>query len=253
LSSIIKSPFINYACNNKKIIEVTKDSENAIEQSSSVIKHNKDEIDAIIEKETSKAKVVANNIINKAMLESESILQDAQNKALEMKQEAYNEALEKGYIEGLKKGEEEIVLKKQEVQLMLEDAIKQKEDILRSIEPKISLIITSLVEKLTNYVVDKEPIILYLIQKGFSEVEVLEDVIVRVSVDDYDYVLENKSIFTSNVSEQVSIEILKDASLGNNDCIIETKSGNIDCSLDTQLSGLNSDLQLITDSMDLAK
>jgi flagellar assembly protein FliH len=253
LSSIIKSPFINYACNNKKIIEVTTDSENAIEQASSVIKYNKDEIDAIIEKETSKAKVVANNIINKAMLESESILQDAQNKALEMKQEAYNEALEKGYIEGLEKGEEEIVLKKQEVQLMLEDAIKQKEDILRSIEPKISLIITSLVEKLTNYVVDKEPIILYLIQKGFSEVEVLEDVIVRVSVDDYDYVLENKSIFTSNVSEQVSIEILKDASLGNNDCIIETKSGNIDCSLDTQLSGLNSDLQLITDSMDLAK
>ncbi|MCT4596347.1 MAG: FliH/SctL family protein [Vallitalea sp.] len=253
MSSIIKSPFINYACNNKKIIEVTTDSENAIEQASSVIKYNKDEIDAIIEKETSKAKVVANNIINKAMLESESILQDAQNKALEMKQEAYNEALEKGYIEGLEKGEEEIVLKKQEVQLMLEDAIKQKEDILRSIEPKISLIITSLVEKLTNYVVDKEPIILYLIQKGFSEVEVLEDVIVRVSVDDYDYVLENKSIFTSNVSEQVSIEILKDASLGNNDCIIETKSGNIDCSLDTQLSGLNSDLQLITDSMDLAK
>lgn len=253
MSSIIKSPFINYACNNKKIIEVTKDSQNVINQSSSIIKPNTDDIDAIIEKERSKAKIVANDIINKAMLESESILQNAKNKALEMKQEAYNEALEKGYMEGLNKGEEEILLKKQEMQYMLEDALKQKEDMLRSIEPKIGLIITSLVEKITNYVVDKEPIILYLIQKGFSEVEVLEDVIVRVSTDDYDYVLENKSIFTSSVSEQVSIEILKDARLGNNDCIIETKSGNIDCSLHTQLSGLNADLQLITDSMDIDK
>lgn len=250
MSSIIKSPFINYASNNKKLIKVINETENTVNKPSSIIKSDTSNIEKIVREERHKAEVVSNDIINKAMNESECIIQDAKNKALELEREAYNNAFENGYNDGLKKSQEELLIKEQELQLIMEDAIKHKENIISELEPKVAIIINSLVEKLTNYVVDKEQIILYLIKKGLSEVELLENVIIRVCVDDYDYVVENKEMFTSNISEQVSIEILKDASLSSNDCIIESKSGNIDCSLNTQLNGLNSDLKLITDSMD---
>ncbi|MCT4545383.1 MAG: FliH/SctL family protein [Vallitalea sp.] len=250
MSSIIKSPFIHYHANNKKIIEVNKDKYCNVEKKELEPNNekNNEKIKSLILKAEQEAKIISDDIINKAVGEANCIVEEANNKAIEIVKQAYDKSVEDGYQEGLLKGEKEALHLTQEAELIVQKAYSEKNEILAEIEPKMIMIIKSIVKNLTNYVIDKEDIIIYLIRKGFSEVEILDNVTVHVSPDDFDYVNENKDMLYEDISNQVIIEIIKDKSLKSNDCLIETKLGNIDCSLSTRLDGLNSDLELIAKS-----
>jgi len=248
LSSIIKSPFINYASNNKKIIGVNNKN-NISENNEEDIHISAAKINKSIEKQKKQAEQVANDIINKAMGEAQCIVEDAKKSAIDITEEAYKKALEDGYKDGISKGEQEAIRLKSEADQVLQQAYDEKEKILSDIEPKMANILIELVKNLTGYVIEKENIILYLIKKGFSEIETLDDLIVHVSPDDFDYVNENKDNLCEEISQTVNVEIVKDNALESNDCFIETKLGNLDCSLNTRLSGLTSDLKLIANSL----
>ncbi|QUH31438.1 FliH/SctL family protein [Vallitalea guaymasensis] len=248
MSSIIKSPFINYASNNKKIIGVNNKN-NISENNEEDIHISAAKINKSIEKQKKQAEQVANDIINKAMGEAQCIVEDAKKSAIDITEEAYKKALEDGYKDGISKGEQEAIRLKNEADQVLQQAYDEKEKILSDIEPKMANILIELVKNLTGYVIEKENIILYLIKKGFSEIETLDDLIVHVSPDDFDYVNENKDKLCEEISQTVNVEIIKDNALESNDCFIETKLGNLDCSLDTRLSGLTSDLKLIANSL----
>ncbi|WP_113675220.1 FliH/SctL family protein [Vallitalea guaymasensis] len=248
MSSIIKSPFINYASNNKKIIGVN--NKNYISENNEEDIHiSAAKINKSIEKQKKQAEQVANDIINKAMGEAQCIVEDAKKSAIDITEEAYKKALEDGYKDGISKGEQEAIRLKSEADQVLQQAYDEKEKILSDIEPKMANILIELVKNLTGYVIEKENIILYLIKKGFSEIETLDDLIVHVSPDDFDYVNENKDNLCEEISQTVNVEIIKDNALESKDCFIETKLGNLDCSLDTRLNGLTSDLKLIANSL----
>lgn len=250
MSSIIKSPFINYASNNKKIIRISQEDPNITPQGSKRDNPiNQQKINAMIEAEKRKAEKIANNIINKAMNDAECIVQDAKNNAIIISEEAYKKALDEGYQAGISQGEQEAIRIRDEANLVLQQAHDQKNEILREIEPSMVELLKDLLKSLTNYVIDKEEIILYLIRKGFSEIEILDNVTIHVASDDFDSVNQNKDKLCENISEKVTVEILKDETLSSNDCVIETKAGNIDCSLSTRLNGLMDDLELITNSL----
>lgn len=248
MSSIIKSPFINYASNNKKIIGVNNKN-NISENNEEDIHFSAAKINKSIEKQKKQAEQVANDIINKAMGEAQCIVEDAKKSAIDITEEAYKKALEDGYKDGISKGEQEAIRLKSEADQVLQQAYDEKEKIFSDIEPKMANILIELVKNLTGYVIEKENIILYLIKKGFSEIETLDDLIVHVSPDDFDCVNENKDKLCEEISQTVNVEIIKDNALESNDCFIETKLGNLDCSLDTRLSGLTSDLKLIANSL----
>ncbi|MCT4688223.1 FliH/SctL family protein [Vallitalea sp.] len=248
MSSIIKSPFINYASNNKKIIgENNKNNINDNNEEdihTSVAKINKS-----IEKQKKQAEQVANDIINKAMGDAQSIVEEAKRSAIDITEEAYKKALEDGYKDGINKGEQEAIRLKNEADQILQQAYDKKEEIISDIEPKMVNILIELVKNLTDYVIEKEEIIIYLIKKGFSEIETLDDLIVHISPDDFDYVNDNNDKLCEEISQTVNVEIIKDNTLESNECFIETKLGNLDCSFNTRLSGLTSDLKLIANSL----
>lgn len=248
MSSIIKSPFINYASNNKKIIGVNNKN-NISENNEKDIHISAAKINKSIEKQKKQAEQVANDIINKAMGEAQCIVEDAKKSAIDITEEAYKKALEDGYKDGISKGEQEAIRLKSEADQVLQQAYDEKEKILSDIEPKMANILIELVKNLTGYVIEKENIILYLIKKGFSEIETLDDLIVHVSPDDFNCVNESKDKLCEEISQTVNVEIIKDSALESSDCFIETKLGNLDCSLDTRLNGLTSDLKLIANSL----
>ncbi|QUI23227.1 hypothetical protein HZI73_13415 [Vallitalea pronyensis] len=249
LSSIIKSPFINYAAPNEKIIRIGADDPSIINNKS---KHNirQDKtIAQILEEEKQKAKRIAEDMINQARLSAEHIIQEAQMKAISLEQEAFQEASEKGYQEGLTAGQTEAESIKAEARQVLENAHIEREQMLKDIEPKMVELLHKITMNLTGCIVKNENIILSLIQRGFSEVETLDHVILHVSTNDLDYINEHLHQLSENLSSKVTIEVLRDDALDANACVIETKSGNIDCSLSTRLNSLEADLELLANGL----
>lgn len=253
LSSIIKSTFINLTTTSKKII--TDKTDNKIinyPQKEEVI----DEV-AVTTEESSKsveieAREIAENILNQASFDANNIIENAKSNAINIEQEAFQKGKNEGYDAGYSQGMREVELLNQQALKNLEEAQEQKIDILRSIEPKMVNIIISIIQKISG-VIKKEDIILHMIRQGLSELEVLDYIIIHVSPEDYNYVLENLNKINENLSEKIDLEILRDTKLHKNDCVIETEVGNIDCSLETQLEGLLTDLNLISNGLNQHK
>ncbi len=249
MSSIIKSPFINYASPNKKIIRIGNDAPNVINDKSKGEIREEKTITQILKDEKQNAKRIADDIINQAQFSAEHIIQEARVKAISLEQEAYQQSSEKGYQEGLAVGQAEADRIKAEANQVLQDAYKEREQIIGAIEPRMIELLHKLTKNLTGHIVDKENIILSLIQRGFSEVDTLDHVILHVSTDDLAYVNEHTDTLSENLSNQVTVEVLRDDVLNANECVIETKSGNIDCSLSTRLGGLETDLKLLANGL----
>jgi len=71
----------------------------------------------------------------------------------------------------------------------------------------------------------------------------------KVSPEDFDYVIAHKDELTEGLSDKVTVEVLRDKRLSPMDCLIETDYGNVDGSLKLRLDGLNNELKLIVNSM----
>lgn len=194
------------------------------------------------------------DIIKKAELEAKAIRIDALKKAeeeielrrhilkTEIKEErskSHDEGYKEGYDEGLK----ESLKLKEEAELIYENTIKEREELLKNIEGETINLIINIVKKLLDDTVEMNPdVILVLIKKGLAETTLSGDISIKVSSDDYEYVLKNKEKIVPFMDSGSKLEIIRDLSLRKSDCIIETPFGNIDCSLDEQFNLLKENL-----------
>lgn len=89
-------------------------------------------------------------------------------------------------------------------------------------------------------------ILTYLITTVMHNLEGSRSFVIHVSKDDYAYVsMQKKQMLSGVVSENMSVDIVEDLTLGRNDCMIETENGIFDCGLGTQLSELKKRLMLL--------
>lgn len=256
MSSIIKSPFVSLL-NQKKPIEVVNINNSKIinsspkEEQETKVKESESNLNQELTKTSREQDLKINyeEVIAKANKEANAIVQEAERKMAEIEVQIRTNAKAEGYKVGYEEGKIAASKELEELKVELQNAIEQKQNekqnLLVNIEPQIASIINQLVTNLVGIQSVNPETILYLIKQGFNEIEQHGDLIIRVSSDDFDQVVENKSILSDNLSEKIDLEILKDVSLKKNDCIIETDLGNIDCSLDVRLNGLKKELDLI--------
>jgi flagellar assembly protein FliH len=65
-------------------------------------------------------------------------------------------------------------------------------------------------------------------------------------MEDYKFLINNQGKIFVDMSKEIQINIIEDASLQQNQCIIETDTGVFNCSLDIELNNLISDLKLLS-------
>ncbi len=173
------------------------------------------------------------------------------------KDEGYNEGHNEGYNEGIKKAETEVSIQLSKldddnqirVKELKEQLINEYSDYKATLEPKMLTIIEDLVMKLIGEQSICKGVIVHLIKCGLDELEIHGDLVIKVSQEDLDYVIERKAELTEELSEKITVEILKDQQLSKNECVIETEMGTIESSLGVQLSGLLRELRLIKESL----
>lgn len=200
-----------------------------------------------IEAEFEKAREDANEFLAQAQAQADELLRQANAESELIKERAFEEGKNAGYIEGMQKAASEMEKKKAAFE---EECSQTREEYRRQfsqMEPELVNVILEVVSKAVGVLsVDKKGIIGKLVDDAFNHMESSREYIVRLSARDYEVLLPFKEELMKRVPGSSSIELVRDATLGKNECLIETDGGIFDCSLDTQLQNLIQDLKVLS-------
>ncbi len=193
------------------------------------------------------ARAEADSMLAGARAEAERIRSEAKAQAEAEKVQAINQARQQGYNEGLVKAQAHEGAMEQEYlerARTLEEAYQQQVDIL---EPKFVDTITAVYEHVFHVELSSfRDILTYLITTVMHNLEGSRSFVIHVSKDDYAYVsMQKKQMLSGVVSENMSVDVVEDLTLGRSDCMIETENGIFDCGMGTQLSELKKRLMLL--------
>ncbi len=194
-----------------------------------------------------KAKEEAERMVERARQRAEKITMDATIEAQSKVAQMYEDGKAQGYQDGLAEGRAEADRVRQEAQGYLNKVKSDCEELIRKQEPNIVELILRIVQKLLGDIPELKPeVIAALVRQGLSEVSISGEVVIHVSVEDYDAAVANRHLFLPYEGEgSARFDIVKDGSLSRGDCTIETPFGNIDCSLDQQFASLKKDIYLL--------
>lgn len=182
-----------------------------------------------------------------AQAEAERILEEARTQAQAEKQQVLEQAKQQGYMEGMSRAQAHEGAMEQEYQekaRLLEEEYEQQIEML---EPNLVEAITGIYEHIFHVELSSyREILTGLISDVLHKLDGSRSFIIHVSKDDYAYVnMQKKQMLTGAVSESVSVDVVEDATVGRNECMIETENGIFDCGLGTQLSELKKRLRLL--------
>ena len=182
-----------------------------------------------------------------AQAEAERILEEARAQAQAEKQQVLEQAKQQGYMEGMSRAQAHEGAMEQEYQekaRLLEEEYEQQIEML---EPNLVEAITGIYEHIFHVELSSyREILTGLISDVLHKLDGSRSFIIHVSKDDYAYVnMQKKQMLTGAVSESVSVDVVEDATVGRDECMIETENGIFDCGLGTQLSELKKRLRLL--------
>lgn len=182
------------------------------------------------------ARAEAEEILAQAKAEAEEILAQAQAQAGQIREEAKKEGFNSGTIES----------ERQHAQLVkqLEEDYEQRRN---DMEPQIVEALLAVFTEVTHTVSeDNKEIVLHLINNVLKNVENSHSYSIKVSPDDYNFVLNNQGKIYCAMNNEVNLDIVQDMALKQNECMIETDSGVFNCSLDVELHNLIKQIKLLS-------
>lgn len=193
------------------------------------------------------ARAEAEEILAQAKAEAEEILAQAQAQAGQICEEAKKEGFNSGTIES----ERQLTEKKQELEQQHAQLVKQLEEDYEQrrndMEPQIVEALLSVFTEVTHTVSeDNKEIVLHLINNVLKNVENSHSYSIKVSPDDYNFVLNNQGKIYCAMNNEVNLDIVQDMALKQNECMIETDSGVFNCSLDVELHNLIKQIKLLS-------
>lgn len=186
-------------------------------------------------------------IIENAKLEASQLLEEANQQAELIKQEAFENASKAGYDEGYQQAINQV--KKQEEQLKIQQAkiLEEYQIQMEKMEPLlVDAIITVVQDVFKIKFEDNRNLIVHLLKIALGQIESSNDIIIKVSKEDYPFLIKYKEVLSKTVTKSIQLNIMEEISLTKNQCLIETDGGVFDCSLDVQLDNLSKTLRILS-------
>lgn len=194
-------------------------------------------------------------ILAEAHQQAQHILAEAEAEALKFHDESKRQAemlfertkLE-AYKEGVSKLQDELIAKSND----LEQKFQQKEEAVRAeYEEKLDTLESELVDtmiRVFNKVFhiqfdNKRQILLHLIKDTLLDVDAGKNFVIRVSEANYKYVESHVADIKEKIGNDVTIDMINDATMDDESCIIETATGVYDCGIDMVMSNLEKDIR----------
>ena len=163
-----------------------------------------------------------------------------------LRMQARKEGQKAGYDQGFAQGHAEAMAILEEEKARLKEMEKEYDLNIQAVEPLFVDKLTSIYQHIFQVdLSEHRDIILHLIDTTIHSIETGKNFIIRVSKEDIGFVTMQKSKLLGGLNE-VTAEIVEDATLQKNECLIETEGGIFDCSLDVELEALSKKLKLLS-------
>lgn len=192
-----------------------------------------------------------NRILEDARNQADEILKEAEHSAEDIRNQAFEEGKNQGLEEGRNQGLIELEERRNELEQEYDSKFKELEQTEESLEPRYAELVAGLVEKLTGVVCkDKKDIIIYLIDNALrgnviNSADKTKNITLHISKEDMGTVSAKKDELLKDAGSDISLDIIEDASLSHNQCIMDLDTKIIDCSLDAQLENLKEQLRML--------
>lgn len=179
------------------------------------------------------ARFEAEKIISDAHDESSKIVEEANIRADEIRQKSVQEGIEKG----LKEGQDQVSETMHSALETLNDAVKERKKIIKDSENELVRLALKIAEHVIRkeVTIDKE-IVMNIIMEALGKMSERENIIIRVSKEDGEYVKKSKDKISGIMDGVKSISIIEDSFMEPGGCVIETNLGYVDAKISTKIS-----------------
>jgi len=173
-----------------------------------------------------RARREAELIIKEAQMEAERLLIGAHEAAKQDSEELRRKAREAGYAEGEKRAQNQYAALIAEAKETLDEARTEKSETFSGLEAEIISLVLDIAQKVVaTELVQNRDAILSIIRSTLYDVTPSSEAVVKISFDDYDYVIENKDRLSETLSFLCELDIRKDNSLKKGSCVVDTSYG----------------------------
>ena len=183
-----------------------------------------------------KAREEAQLIKREAELEAERLLEEAQQKAESHIEEIEQNAKENGYRYGESVAQQHYQDLLTEAQDFKNRSKNEYEETIKSLEQDIIELAVEIAKKVigAEFSLNRE-VILNIAGETIRSCTNRDQILVKVSSEDYDYVVQNQEKIRNSVRDLGQLEIRGDKTLVPGSCVIDTGLGMVDGSVETKL------------------
>ena len=187
-------------------------------------------------------------LIAEAQAEIDEMRKEAEKNISFLKKRSMEEGRQAGYEEGRMQAMAELDAAKKELEMQAIAMEQEYQKLIDELEPKFIETLTGIYEEIFKVdLKDYKGILMHVIGNTIRNTEGSKEFLVHVSKADYEKVLEQKERLMEELpSKSVAVEFIQDATLRENECMIETGSGIYDCGVGLQLEELTRKLRLLS-------
>lgn len=285
-NNIFKGSFIQFSSENTRVIDSSALFAKRIEENSSVLRaHEEEEFNASYDEEGNlienvdefsddplskltedydgdngeissqngfslsldEVRAECDEMLDKANREALEIREDALNEANSIKQSAKEEGFNEGYEEGKNQAFNEIEAERESFNKEKEELINSYNEMVKNIEERMVDVIANVYEHVfgENFF-NKRDVMIYLINKALLVANTADKVVIHVSFDDYDMLMNRKAMIFDRTTFTEEPDIKPREDLLSGQAKIETPFGIMDCSIDTELRELSKTLRIMS-------
>ena len=186
------------------------------------------------------AKQRAEHIIDSARNEANAIIEASKEDAENNRHQAWDEGYINGVDEGKRSYNDKILECDESLKRVMNEFLIEKKRAFSDMEDELLDLALRIVRKIINPADEAmEGVFVSLIKNALRQIAPDDRIMLRVSAADYErYFPEGSAVLELGNGVTVSASILKDASLGEFDCIIDKDDSTINAGLDTQLMNI---------------
>jgi len=200
-----------------------------------------------------KAKLMAENIVREANQQADLIKKQAHDEAYQQgQQQGHQQGYQQGQQQGLEEGRQAGLAEMQQnitegitkAQHFIANAEEERKEMLIMAERQIVDIALAVARKVLAYEIAENPMVaLPLVKAALQKVCDQEEVVIRVSEDDFDAISFAKKDLQTMVGREHALKIIADSTIEGGSCIIDTSYGTVDARVDTQFANIKKALQ----------
>ena len=178
----------------------------------------------------------ANRIIEAAMREAKLYVEKMSDRAEEEAAAIRERAVLDGEREGRIEGRAEYDMLIEEAERVRAEANEEYKKLILGAERDVLELVLSVTKKVVGeeFKLNRENLIL-MIKDALERCTNREDVVIKISSGDYDFVAANRELLLSMVEGIDKLDIRRDLSLESDSCVIETPFGSLDAGASTRL------------------